>query len=206
MDLSHHSLRIRAPFLHTKNTLRLPERGATTTFSYLGGRKKRMPWSAKVHEVVSNLIARYKKVEMIRWSDLCFCSCAHRRCLGACAISRPDWATSNVFMLLFFLSLAHLLSLKWQVCPKIHSEAIRACFDKHQDGAKDSYWSWYCLIFFCGYQWREGGSGMWVWPWYVWKHWGGRRDQHAGSPTRWTNCILYIFIYTYILHLWGKLA
>lgn len=133
--------------------------------------------------------------EMIRWSDLCFCSCAHRRCLGACAISRPDWATSNVFMLLFFLSLAHLLSLKWQVCPKIHSEAIRACFDKHQDGAKDSYWSWYCLIFFCGYQWQEGGGGMWVWPWYVWKHWGGRRDQHAGSPTRWTNCILYIYIY-----------
>jgi len=25
-----------------------------------------------------------------------------------------------------------------KVCPKIHSEAIRACFDKHQDGVKDS--------------------------------------------------------------------
>ena len=50
-----------APFLHAKKTLRLPERGATTTFSYLGGRTKRMPWSTKVHEVVSNLIARYQK-------------------------------------------------------------------------------------------------------------------------------------------------
>ena len=57
------------------------------------------------------------------------------------------------------------------------------------------------LIFFRGYQWREGGRGMWVWPWYVWKHWGGRRDQHAGSPTRWTNYIYIIYIHTSLLHL-----